>query len=119
MQNAFRPGNAFQRRHEFSSQSLYNTYRGSRIHFAASEDYIPLIQMVYFPPFSEYQTVHVTIRDDQGLPRMEGTEEFELVLRTPINTGIGETSKASIAIDDLVSDCKCFFILFARIKLGV
>lgn len=56
----------------------------------------------------------MTIRDDQGLPRMEGTEEFELVLRTPINTGIGETSKASIAIDDLVSDCKCFvFCLFA------
>ena len=63
--------------------------------------------------------MHVTIRDDQGLPRVEGTEKFELVLRTPINTGIGETSKAVIAIDDLVSDCECCLILFARYKLRV
>ena len=69
--------------------------------------------MVYFPPFSEHQTLQVTIRDDPGLPRVEGTEEFELVLRTPINTRIGETSKAVIAIDDLVSDCEFCLILFA------
>ena len=69
--------------------------------------------MVYFPPFSGHQTVQVTIRDDQGLPRVEGSEEFELVLRTPINTRIGETSKTVIAIDDLVSDCEFCLILYA------
>lgn len=57
--------------------------------------------------------MQVTIHDDQGLPRVEGTEKFELVLRTPINTGIGETSKAVIAIGDLVSDCEFCLILFA------
>lgn len=62
--------------------------------------------MVYFPPFSKLQSVQVTIRDDQGLPRVEGTEEFELVLRTPINTGVGEASKTVIAIDDSTSDCE-------------
>lgn len=64
--------------------------------------------MVYFPPFSERQSVQVTIRDDQGLPTVEGTEEFELVLRTPINTRLGDASKAIIAIDDSVSDCEFF-----------
>lgn len=65
--------------------------------------------MVYFPPFSERQAVQITIRDDQGLPRVEGREEFELVLRTPINTRVGEASKAVIVIDDSVSDCKSCF----------
>ena len=69
--------------------------------------------MVYFPPFSEHQIVQVTIRDDPGLPRVEGLEEFELVLRTPINTGIGETSKVVITIDDRVLDCEFCLILFA------
>ena len=57
--------------------------------------------------------MQVIIRDDQGLPKVEGTEEFELVLRTPINTRIGETSKAVIAMDDFVSDCEFYLILFA------
>ena len=57
--------------------------------------------------------MQVVIRDDQGLPRVEGTEKFELVLRTPINTRIGETSKTVIAIDDVVSDCEFCLILFA------
>ena len=65
--------------------------------------------MVHFSPYSERQTVEVHIRDDQGLPRVEGIEEFELVLRTPINSGIVEPSKAVVAISDTLSDCKCFF----------
>ena len=72
----------------------------------ATEDYIPVIQMVYFPPFSKIQTVQVTIRDDQGLPKVEGTEEFELVLRTPINAGLGQASETVVAIDDSISDCE-------------
>lgn len=70
--------------------------------------------MIYFPPYSDRQTVDVTIRDDQGLPRVEGREEFELVLRTPINSGVGEPSKAVITIDDSASDCKfCHTNLFS------
>lgn len=61
--------------------------------------------------------MQVTIRDDQGLPRVEGTEKFELVLRTPINTGVGETSKAVITIDDSVSDCESCLILFVSYRL--
>lgn len=57
--------------------------------------------------------MQVTIRDDPGLPRVEGLEQFELVLRTPINTGIGETSKVVITIDDRVLDCEFCLILFA------
>lgn len=69
--------------------------------------------MIYFPPYSDRQTVDVTIRDDQGLPRVEGREEFELVLRTPINSGVGEPSKAVITIDDSASDRKfCHTNLF-------
>jgi len=83
------------------------------VHFAASEDYVPVIQMVYFPPYSERQIIEVTIRDDQGLPRVEGTEEFELVLRTPLNSGIGESSEAVIAIDDSISDCKILLCTFS------
>lgn len=62
--------------------------------------------MVYFPPFSKIQTVQVTIRDDQGLPKVEGTEEFELVLRTPINAGLGQASETVVTIDDSISDCE-------------
>lgn len=58
--------------------------------------------------------MEVTIRDDKGLPRVEGTETFELVLRTPINTGIGELSNAVIAIDDSISDCKFFLKTFVH-----
>ena len=65
--------------------------------------------MIYFAPYSERQTIEVTIRDDQGLPKVEGLEEFELVLRTPINTGIGKPSKAIITVDDSISDCEFSF----------
>lgn len=37
---------------------------------------------------------------------MEGTEEFELVLRTPINAGLGQASETVVAIDDSISDCE-------------
>lgn len=88
--------------------------------FSAGEDYTPVIHVVNFSPYTERQTIEVAIRDDQGLPRVEGTEEFELVLRTPINSRIAEPSKAIIAINDISSDCKSFFrhrILFFLLSL--
>ena len=89
------------------------------LYLLASEDYTPVIQMVYFAPYFERQSMEVTIRDDKGLPRVEGTETFELVLRTPINTGIGELSNAVIAIDDSISDCKFSLKIFIHFKSEV
>ena len=84
------------------------SYHDLRFYFTAGQDYTPVIQKLYFPPYSDRQTVEVTIRDDQGLSRVEGMEEFELVLRTPINSGVDEPSKAVIVIDDRSSDCEFF-----------
>ena len=89
------------------------------LYLVASEDYTPVIQMVYFAPYFERQSMEVTIRDDKGLPRVEGTETFELVLRTPINTGIKEPSNAVIAIDDSISDCKFSLKIFIHFKSEV
>lgn len=50
------------------------------------------------------QTFRVVILDDLGQPVLEGPEKFELVLRMPMNGILGEPSKATILINDTVSD---------------
>lgn len=60
------------------------------------------------------QTFKVTILDDLGQPELEGTESFELVLRMPVNGILGEPGKATVFINDSVSDCKCFLTFTFR-----
>lgn len=73
----------------------------------AGEDYVGISKNLDFGPGIAMQTVRVTILDDLGQPVLEGPEKFELVLRMPMNGILGEPSKATVFINDSVSDCKC------------
>ena len=50
--------------------------------------------------------VKVSILDDIARPRIEGKENFTVVLRSPLNAGLGSVAKATITIDDTISDRK-------------
>lgn len=73
---------------------------------AAGEDYVGISKNLDFAPGISMQTVRITILDDLGQPVLEGPEKFELVLRMPMNGILGEPSKATVFINDSVSDCK-------------
>ncbi|XP_059186594.1 FRAS1-related extracellular matrix protein 2b [Centropristis striata] len=70
----------------------------------AGEDYVGISRNLDFAPGVTMQTFRVTILDDLGQPVLEGLEKFELVLRMPMNGILGEPSKATILINDSVSD---------------
>ncbi|XP_009692943.1 PREDICTED: FRAS1-related extracellular matrix protein 2-like, partial [Cariama cristata] len=70
----------------------------------AGVDYVGISRNLDFSPGVNMQTFRVVILDDLGQPVLEGTEKFELVLRMPMNAALGEPSKATIFINDSVSD---------------
>ena len=75
--------------------------------YTAGEDYVGISKNLDFAPGVTMQTFRVTILDDLGQPVLEGPEKSELVLRMPMNGILGEPGKATIFINDSVSDCKC------------
>ena len=73
-------------------------------HDAAGVDYVGISRNLDFAPGVNMQTFRVTILDDLGQPVLEGVEQFELILRMPMNGILGEPEKATIFINDSVSD---------------
>lgn len=67
-------------------------------------DYVGISKNLDFAPGVNMQTIQVTILDDLGQPLLEGTEKFELVLRMPLNAILGEPAKATVLINDSISD---------------
>ncbi|XP_071087584.1 FRAS1-related extracellular matrix protein 2-like [Haliotis cracherodii] len=67
-------------------------------------DYIAVNKNLDFAPGVTMQTVRITVLDDLGKPRLEGTETFQVVLRMPMAAMLGEPSNSVIMINDSYSD---------------
>ncbi|KAF0038653.1 hypothetical protein F2P81_009137 [Scophthalmus maximus] len=70
----------------------------------AGVDYVGISRNLDFAPGVGMQTFRVAVLDDLGQPELEGTESFELVLRMPVHGILGEPGKATVLINDSVSD---------------
>uniref|UniRef100_A0A8C9QQD6 FRAS1 related extracellular matrix 2 n=1 Tax=Scleropages formosus TaxID=113540 RepID=A0A8C9QQD6_SCLFO len=70
----------------------------------AAVDYVGISKSLDFAPGVNMQTCRVIILDDLGQPALEGTEKFELVLHMPMNGILGQPGKATVFINDTISD---------------
>ncbi|KAM8940061.1 FRAS1-related extracellular matrix protein 3 [Pelodytes ibericus] len=70
----------------------------------AGTDYVGISRNLDFAPGVNMQSFRVVILDDLGKPALEGLEKFELILRMPMNGVLGEPSKATVTINDTISD---------------
>lgn len=71
---------------------------------SAGVDYVGISKNLDFAPGVNMQTIRVTILDDLGQPLLEGAEKFELILRLPSNAILGDPAKATVLINDSISD---------------
>uniref|UniRef100_A0A8C5H028 Calx-beta domain-containing protein n=1 Tax=Gouania willdenowi TaxID=441366 RepID=A0A8C5H028_GOUWI len=78
--------------------------KSEQVSAEAGVDYVGISQNLDFAPGISMQTFRVTILDDLGQPELEGVENFELVLRMPMNGILGEPEKSTVFINDSVSD---------------
>ncbi|XP_038140960.1 FRAS1-related extracellular matrix protein 2-like [Cyprinodon tularosa] len=78
--------------------------KSERASAEASIDYVGISHNLDFAPGVSMQMFKVMILDDMGKPELEGAESFELVLRMPVNGVLGEPGKATVIINDSVSD---------------
>lgn len=74
--------------------------------FTAERDYVPQVQSLTFAPGETDKVVKIIILDDIARPRIEGKENFTVLLRAPLNASLGENPSATVTIDDTKSDCK-------------
>lgn len=70
----------------------------------AGLDYVGISRSLDFAPGVTVQRVRVTVLDDLGQPVLEGPERFLLQLRMPMNGILGEPSRATVTINDSISD---------------
>lgn len=84
----------------------------------AGLDYVGISHNLDFAPGVTMQTFRMTILDDLGQPKLEGLETFDLVLRMPMNAVLGEPSRATITINDTITDRECptLFLLYHTIN---
>ncbi|CAL8307259.1 unnamed protein product, partial [Gadus morhua 'NCC'] len=89
------------------SKTATVTVRSRKADTASAEagiDYVGISRSLDFAPGVSAQTFRVTVLDDLGRPELEGVESFELVLRMPVHGILGDPAKATVFINDSVSD---------------